>query len=136
MRMEKFILCLTICCLSFASVYAEDDVKVVIPTNKSTNYALYPAITGVFLRLDTRDGAIQAIVPSNPKKNRVINAQPLAIDKKPGRFELYPTDSRWVWLLFDSETGNMWNVNWSAKSNILSKIPDSVAETTYEVNRD
>ena len=134
--MEKFILCLTICCLSFASVYAEDDVKVVIPTSKSTNYALYPAITGVFLRLDTRDGTIQAIVPSNPMKNRVINAEPLAIDKKPGRFELYPTDSSWVWLLFDSETGNMWNVNWSAKSNILSKIPDSVAETTYEVNRD
>ena len=128
MRMEKFILCLTICCLSFASVYAEDDVKVVVPTSKNTNYALYPAITGVFLRLDTRDGTIQGIVPSNPKKNLVINAQPLAIDKKPGRFELYPTDSRWVWLLFDSETGNMWNVNWSAKSNVLSKIPDSVAE--------
>ena len=93
MRMKKFILCLTICCLSFASVYAEDDVKVVIPTSKSTNYALYPAITGVFLRLDTRDGTIQAIVPSNPMKSRVINAEPFAIDKKPGRFELYPTDS-------------------------------------------
>ena len=134
--MEKFILCLTICCSSFASVYAEDDVKVVVPTSKNTNYALYPAITGVFLRLDTRDGAIQAIVPSNPKKNRVINAVPLAIDKKPGRFELYPTDSSWVWLLFDSETGNMWNVNWSAKSNVLSKIPDSVSEAPHEINRD
>ena len=103
-------------------------MKVVVPTSKNTNYALYPAITGVFLRLDTRDGTIQGIVPSNPKKNLVINAEPLTLDKKPGRFELYPTDSSWVWLLFDSETGNMWNVNWSAKSNVLSKIPDSVAE--------
>ena len=126
--MKKLIVLLTICSLSFAAIHAEDDVKVVVPTSKNTNYALYPAITGVFLRLDTRDGTIQGIVPSNPKKNLVINAEPLALDKKPGRFELYPTDSSWVWLLFDSETGNMWNVNWSAKSNVLSKIPDSVAE--------
>lgn len=126
--MKRLIVLLAMCCLSFAAIYAEDDVKVVIPTNKSTNYALYPAITGVFLRLDTRDGTILAVVPSNPQKNRVLNAKPLALDKTPGRFELYPTDSSWVWLLFDSETGNMWNVNWSAKSNVLSKIPDSVAE--------
>ena len=120
---------LTICCLSFATVSADDDVKVVISTSKSTNHVLYPAITGVFLRLDTRDGTIQAIVPSNPKKNRVLNAEPLALDKKPGRFEMYPTDSSWVWVLFDSETGNMWNVNWSAKSDVLSKIP--VTEAAY-----
>ena len=86
--MKRFIVLLTICCLSFATVNADDDVKVVISTSKSTNYVLYPAITGVFLRLDTRDGTIQAIVPSNPKKNRVLNAEPLALDKKPGRFEI------------------------------------------------
>ena len=85
--MKKLIVLLTICCLSFAAIHAEDDVKVVVPTSKSTNYALYPTITGVFLRLDTRDGTIQGIVPSNPKKNLVINAEPLALDKKPGRFE-------------------------------------------------
>lgn len=129
MRKKRFIVLLTICCLSFAAIHAEDDVKVVVPTSKSTNYALYPAITGVFLRLDTRDGTIQGIVPSNPKKNRVINAEPLAPDNKPGRFELHPTDSSWVWVLFDSETGNMWNVDWSAKSDVLSKIP--VTEAIY-----
>ena len=127
--MKRFIVLLTICCLSFATVNADDDVKVVISTSKSTNYVLYPAITGVFLRLDTRDGTIQAIVPSNPKKNRVLNAEPLALDKKPGRFEMYPTDISWVWVLFDSETGNMWNVNWRAKSDVLSKIP--VTEAAY-----
>ena len=127
--MKRFIVLLTICCLSFATVNADDDVKVVISTSKSTNYVLYPAITGVFLRLDTRDGTIQAIVPSNPKKNRVLNAEPLALDKKPGRFEMYPTDSSWVWVLFDSETGNMWNVKWRTKSDVLSKIP--VTEAAY-----
>ena len=134
--MKRLIVFLAMCCLSFAAIHADDDVNVVIPTSKNTNYTLYPAITGVFLKLDTRDGTIQAIVPSNPKKNRMINAEPLALDKKPGRFELYPTDNSWVWLLFDSETGKMWKVNWSAKSNVLSRIPDSVAETTYEVNKD
>ena len=121
--MKRFIVLLAMCCLSYAAIYAEDDVKVVIPTNKSANYALYPAITGVFLRLDTRDGTILAVVPSNPQKNRVLNAEPLALDKTPGRFELYPTDSSWVWLLFDTETGEMWNLKWSDKSNPLSKIP-------------
>lgn len=121
--MKRFIVLVTICCLSFAAIYAEDDVKVVIPTNKSTNYALYPVITGVVLRLDTRDGTILAVVLSNPKKNRVLNAEPLALDKTPGRFELYPTDSSWVWLLFDTETGDMWQLRWSDKSNQLSKVP-------------
>ena len=121
--MKRFIVLVTICCLSFAAIYAEDDVKVVIPTNKSTNYALYPVITGIVLRLDTRDGTILAVVPSNPKKNRVLNAEPLALDKTPGRFELYPTDSSWVWLLFDTETGDMWQLRWSDKSNQLSKVP-------------
>ena len=121
--MKRFIVLVTICCLSFAAIYAEDDVKVVIPTNKSTNYALYPVITGIVLRLDTRDGTILAVVPSNPKTNRGLNAAPLALDKTPGRFELYPTDGSWVWLLFDTETGKMWNLKWSDKSNQLSKVP-------------
>ena len=97
---------------SFSAIHAENE-KVVIPTNKSTNYALYPVATGVFLRLDTRDGTIQAIVPSDSKKNRVINSQPLVSDNKPGRFELYPTDYIWDWLLFDNVTGEMWMLKWS-----------------------
>lgn len=106
----------------FSAVYAEE-TKVIIPTTKSTNYAIYPASTGVFLRLDTRDGTIQGIVPSDPKKNRVLNSQPLALDKKPGRFELYQADSYYEWLLLDTDTGDMWLLDWRAKGNKLSKIP-------------
>lgn len=106
----------------FSAVYAEE-TKVIIPTTKNTNYAIYPASTGVFLRLDTRDGTIQGIVPSDPKKTRVLNSQPLALDKKPGRFELYPTDSYDEWLLLDTDTGDMWLLDWRAKGNKLSKIP-------------
>ena len=124
--MKRVIILLTLCCLSYAAAYAQDEVKVVIPTTKCTNYALYPASTGVFLKLDTRDGTILAVVPSNVKKNRMLNAQPLAENAQPGRFELYPTDSSWVWLLFDTETGEMWSLKWSDKTNPLSKFPASV----------
>lgn len=61
-------------------------------------------------------------------KNRVLNAEPLAVNTKPGRFELYPIDSSWIWLLFDTETGEMWKLKWSDKSNALAKLPASVTE--------
>ena len=87
--MKRFIVLLTICCLSFATVNADDDVKVVISTSKSTNYVLYPTITGVFFFFFTRDGTIQAIVPSNPKKNRVaqwLNLSIICLTKLRSRF--------------------------------------------------
>lgn len=99
-----------------------EDVRVVISTPKDTNYVLYPASTGVFLRLDTRDGTITGIVPTNPEKNRILNKDPLASDNKPGRFELYPTDNSWEWLLFDTFTGDIRLLRWSSKNDILTKI--------------
>ena len=126
--MKRWIVLLVICSLSFVAVSAQDEVKVVIPATKGANYALYVVSTGVFLKLDTRDGTILAVVPSDAKKNRVLNAEPLAVNTKPGRFELYPTDSSWIWLLFDTETGEMWKLKWSDKSNALAKLPASVTE--------
>lgn len=99
-----------------------EDARVVIPTAKDTNYALYPVSTGVFLRLDTRDGTIIGIAPTNPEKSRILNSHPLASDNRTGRFELYPTDSDWEWILFDSITGDVWLLKWSANNDILTKI--------------
>ena len=114
---------LTSIVLSIAAfcLWAEDP-SVVIPTPKDTNYALYPAPTGVFLRLDTRDGTIIGIVPNNPKKSRMLNPNPLASDNKAGRFTLYPTEYGWDWILFDTTTGETWLLKWSAKHDILTKI--------------
>ena len=120
--MKKFIGLFLLTIISFSAVHAEN-VNMLVPAAKSVNYALYPAATGVFLQLDTRDGTIQAIVPSDIRKNRVLNSQPLVSDNTPGRFELYPTDDIWKWLLFDTTTGEMWILEWAAKHNILSKIP-------------
>ena len=99
-----------------------EDVRVVIPISEDTNYALYPVSTGIFLRLDTRDGTIIGIAPTNPKKSRILNSHPLASDNKTGRFELYPTDNSWEWILFDSTTGDVWLLKWSADNDILTKI--------------
>ena len=99
-----------------------ENVRVVISTPKDTNYVLYPASTGVFLRLDTRDGTITGIVPTNPEKTRILNKDPLASDNKSGRFELYPTDNSWEWLLFDKFTGDIRLLRWSSKNDILTKI--------------
>lgn len=45
--MKRLIYLLLLFIFTFSAMHAEN-VKVVIPTNKSTNYALYPAETGVF----------------------------------------------------------------------------------------
>ncbi len=54
--MRRSIISIVLSIVAFC-MWAED-TRVVIPTSKDTNYALYPASTGVFLRLDTRDGTI------------------------------------------------------------------------------
>lgn len=118
--MKRIFISILLSVITFC-LWAED-AKVVIPTTKDTNYALYPASTGVFLHLDTRDGTITAVVPTNPQKNRILNSQPLASDNKTGRFELYPTDNSWEWILFDTTTGNIWLLKWGARNDILTKI--------------
>lgn len=99
-----------------------EDINVVIPTTNDTNYVLYPVSTGVFLRLDTRDGTIIGIAPTKPEKSRILNSNPLASDNKTGRFQLYPTENSWEWILFDTTTGEVWLLRWSAKKDILTKI--------------
>lgn len=119
--MKKRILISIVLSIVTFGLWAEG-INVVIPTTKDTNYVLYPVSTGVFLRLDTKDGTIIGIVPTNPEKSRILNSNPLASDNKPGRFELYPTENSWEWILFDTTTGEVWLLRWSAKTDILTKI--------------
>ena len=118
--MKRILISIVFSIVTFC-LWAEE-INVVIPTTKDTNYALYPVPTGVFLRLDTRDGTIIGIAPTNPKKSRMLNSRSLASDNKAGRFGLYPTDNIWEWILFDTTTGELWLLKWSAKNDILTKI--------------
>ncbi|MBD5249400.1 MAG: hypothetical protein HDS58_04810 [Barnesiella sp.] len=121
MKRSVSAILLTFLLFVYPSLYAED-AKVVISTPQNTNYVLYAASTGVYLRLDTRDGKIIGVVPSNPKKNRVLNSQSLATDNQPGRFQLHPTDNIWIWLLFDTTNGDTWQLKWSDKDDALRPI--------------
>lgn len=119
--MKKRILISIVLSIITFRLWAED-ISVVIPTTKDTNYVLYPVSTGVFLRLDTRDGTIIGIAPTKPEKSRILNSNPLASDNKTGRFQLYPTENSWEWILFDTTTGEVWLLRWSAKKDVLTKI--------------
>lgn len=119
--MKKRILISIVLSIITFGLWAED-ISVVIPTTKDTNYVLYPVSTGVFLRLDTRDGTIIGIAPTKPEKSRILNSNPLASDNKTGRFQLYPTENSWEGILFDTTTGEVWLLRWSAKKDVLTKI--------------
>lgn len=119
--MKKRILISIVLSIITFGLWAED-ISVVIPTTNDTNYVLYPVSTGVFLRLDTRDGTIIGIAPTKPEKSRILNSNPLASDNKTGRFQLYPTENSWEWILFDTTTGEVWLLRWSAKKDVLTKI--------------
>lgn len=119
--MKKRILISIVLSIITFCLWAED-INVVITTTNDTNYVLYPVSTGVFLRLDTRDGTIIGIAPTKPEKSRILNSNPLASDNKTGRFQLYPTENSWEWILFDTTTGEVWLLRWSAKKDVLTKI--------------
>lgn len=122
--MKKIAMLLVFALMSLSAVCA-DGVKVVVPTTKSTNYALYPSRWGEFLRLDTRTGKIDEIVPTRPSKSKSLNSKSLVENDKPGRFELYPTNFSEEWLLFDTETGDIWSVKLNKKgSAILQRLKD------------
>ena len=123
--MKKRILISIVLSIITFCLWAED-ISVVIPTTKDTNYVLYPVSTGVFLRLDTRDGTIIGIAPTKPEKSRILNSNPLASDNKTGRFQLYPTENSWEWILFDTTTGEVWLLRWSAKKDVLTKINNAL----------
>ena len=67
--MKKRILISIVLSIITFRLWAED-INVVIPTTNDTNYVLYPVSTGVFLRLDTRDGTIIGIAPTKPEKKQ------------------------------------------------------------------
>lgn len=72
----------------------------------------------IFLKLDTRKGLVKMLQYSLDEKNRLevpINYLPLAsgADAIPGRFNLYPTQNMWNFILLDEVDGRSWQVQWS-----------------------
>lgn len=121
--MNRLVIFLLLALSAVCSMKADYVNGVVVPVTTNSNYAFYPVYTGVFLRLDTRDGKIDAIVPAKPSKNRILTSAMISSPDSAGRFELYPTDSTWEWVLTDKSTGEMWLLRWdSKKEDKLTKV--------------
>ena len=122
-EMNRLVVFLILISSALCSIKADYVKDVVVPVATNSNFAFYPVYTGVFLRLDTRDGKVDAIVPTKPAKNRALTSALVSSPGSAGRFELYPTDNMWEWVLTDKTTGEMWLLRWdSKKEDILKKV--------------
>ena len=96
-------------------------------------YKLFPTTNmWIFLKLDTSKGLVSMVQYSMEDKNRLeapINFQLLAsgTDAIPGRFNLYPTQNMWTFILLDEVDGRTWQVQWSTdgKEGIVPINADS-----------
>lgn len=95
-------------------------------------YKLYPTNNiWVFLKLDTATGRIWAVQWNTSSENRlqwpITTAYKIDMfqDKEiNGRFKLQETTNNWNFLLIDTKTGDIWQVQWgfNEEDNMIIKI--------------
>ena len=81
-----------------------------------------------FLKLETSTGKIwqvQYAVGDRDAFQVVLNDISLAFDgmETAGRFKLHPTDNMYNFLLLDTQTGNVWQAQWSQNPANRGVIP-------------
>lgn len=92
-------------------------------------YKLYPTNNmWTFIKLDTRNGKmwqVQFSVKGDDYRfESPLNTIPLISNGEiPGRFELYPTQNMYNFLLLDGIEGKTWQVQWSIESENQAIIP-------------
>lgn len=95
----------------------------------SPAYELYrPDNMWTFLKLETSTGKIwqvQYAVGDGDAFQVVLNDISLAFDgmETAGRFKLHPTDNMYNFLLLDTQTGNVWQAQWSQNPDNRGVIP-------------
>ena len=91
--------------------------------NVTDKYKLYPTKNmWTFLKLDTQTGKVwqlQYTVNDDNAGEWIVNDRALNFDNLEisGRFELYPTENFYNFLLLDKSTGNVWQVQWSTNED-------------------
>ena len=115
MKTKISFLILLFCCFS-----ASAQSKTVI--DYKSVYKLYPT-TNIFtlLKLDTSIGQIfqvQFDIKGNDSAEFIVNPTNLVNDDDiyPGRFELYPTQNMYKFILLDKKDGRIWQAQWSTDS--------------------
>ncbi|MGJ1015009.1 hypothetical protein ACR77X_13935 [Bacteroides salyersiae] len=101
---------------------------------QTKEFKLYPTQNmWTFLELNTATGQIYQIqfsMKSNERLYVTVNAEILDtsyrkyVGRDTGRFELYPTQNIYTFLLLDRKIGSVWQVQWGFKNEdrFISKI--------------
>lgn len=98
------------------------------PNNEGWAYQLYPTQNMyTFLKLNTRNGRIWQIQYSleDNRFESFLNIIPLVSeeDESNGRFELYPTENIYTFILLDHISGDTYQVQWSQEYSNRLVIP-------------
>ena len=91
-------------------------------------FKLYPTQNmWTFIKLDTRNGnmwQVQFSVEGEDYRFEMpLNTIDLATDQIDGRFELYPTQNIYNFVLLDKISGDAWQVQWSTEPKNQAVIP-------------
>lgn len=91
-------------------------------------FKLYPTDNmWTFIKLDTRNGKmwqVQFSVKGDDYRFEIpLNTIALATDSVNGRFELYPTQNMFNFILLDKIEGATWQVQWSTEPENQAVIP-------------
>lgn len=120
-----------------ASVMAEGEYPQYRSVNhysdSSVRYKLYQTFNlWTFLKLDTRRGTIYQVQYSKKEGQSfetylgTPGIYGFASDTINGRYELYPTQNNWTFLLVDQIDGDVYEVQWSQESDkyrYIKRIP-------------
>ena len=111
---------------SLQSSLSEKDILTYIALHAKSeeNYKMYPTKNmWTFLKLDTRTGKIWQVQYSTQgyeyRIQTILNDCDLSYETntKPNRFELYPTENTYNFILLDKKYGRVWQVQWSQKED-------------------
>ncbi len=110
---------------SLQSSLSEKDILtyIALHTKSEENYKMYPTEhMWIFLKLDTRTGKVwqvQYSVNSYTYGQVIVNDTDLTFgtNDKAGRFELYPTQNTYNFLLLDKSFGMVAQIQWSMDVN-------------------
>ena len=110
---------------SLQSSHCEKDILtyIALHTKSEENYKMYPTENiWTFLKLDTRTGKVwqvQYSVNSDTHGQVIVSDTDLTLgtNDKAGRFELYPTQNMYNFLLLDKSTGMVAQIQWSMNAD-------------------
>ena len=109
---------------------AENGQSQIAQATETTRYKLYPTQNiWNFIKLDTQTGKMWMVQFSVEDSNDrfVYDLNPLYLyfndDMVNGRFELYPTQNSWNFILLDQIDGRTWQVQWSFDKDKRGIVP-------------